>query len=250
MAFKILIACVLLLKLVALGESNLGSTKEDVQELDAWNNGYQLDNLDMSLADDGVQDIDDTTEVKEGLYEDETEEGREKRSVKRCGPDVTSWLLRQMNRNRNHREIRRCRSWVNTVLWPRCLTKFAGLVANCRAWDYKCTQSFRRGSCPSSRCPRTVTLCGRCVNYDVPGNIHYGWVGRAATIRRWLLLYGADRVQKGGVDDPRDQNAIRIGMDQWDVPSKRSRFCREVTSRIRSLNLHGTSGCSRCSTRY
>lgn len=56
----------------------------DVQELNTWNNDYQLDDLDMSLADDGnIQDIDDTTEVKEGLYEDETESEREKRAVKR-----------------------------------------------------------------------------------------------------------------------------------------------------------------------
>jgi len=51
------------------------------------------------------------------------------------------------------------------------------------------------------------------VNYDVPGNIHYGWVGRAASFPRWLLLYAAHKVQKGGVDDPKDQNAIKFGMD-------------------------------------
>jgi len=126
---------------------------------------------------------------------------------------------------------------------------FAKLVGNCRPWDFKCTQSFNRGSCPS-RCPRTVTLCGRCVNYDVPGNIHYGWVGQAGSIRRWLLLYAADKVQKGGVDDPRDQNAIKIGMDLWDRPSFRSRFCSTVIIKIRSLNLHAKSGCRRCYTRY
>ena len=154
-----------------------------------------------------------------------------------------------MNWNRNNIEIRRCRSWYNTILWPRCLLKFAGLVANCKKWDFKCTQPFKRGSCPY-RCPRTVTLCGRCVNYDVPGNIHYGWVGRAATIRRWLLLYAADRVQKGGIDDPKDQTAIKIGMDLWDIPNKRSDFCKEVHNSISSLNLYGTSGCNRCTTRY
>lgn len=53
----------------------------------------------------------------------------------------------------------------------------------------------------------------------------YGWVGWAASIRRWLLLYAADKVQKGGVDDPKDQNAIKIGMDLWDRPSLTPRFC-------------------------
>ena len=154
-----------------------------------------------------------------------------------------------MNRNRNHIEIRRCRSWYKTVLWPRCLYKFAQLVGNGRPWDFKRTQTFTKGSCPRN-CPRTVTLCGRCVNYDVPGNIHYGWVGRAASIRRWLLLYAAHRVQNGGVDDPKDQNAIKIGMVFWDKPSIRSRFCREVLNRINTLNLHGTAGCYSCSTKY
>lgn len=117
----------------------------------------------------------------------------------RCGPDVTFWLWDQMNRNRHHTEIQHCGGWYKLFAWPRYLLKFAGLVGNCKPWDFKCTQTFRRGSCPSQSCPRTVTLCNQCINYDVPGNIHYGWVGRAVTIRRWLLLYAADRVQKGGL---------------------------------------------------
>lgn len=78
----------------------------------------------------------------------------------------------------------------------------------------------------------------------------YGRVGRAASIRRWLLLYAADKVQKGGVDDPRDQNAIKIGMDLWDRPSLKPKFCSTVVVKIRSLDLHATSGCRRCYTRY
>ena len=152
-----------------------------------------------------------------------------------------------MNTNKNHREIKLCRDYA-VLLWPRCLLQFRNLVGSCKQWDFKCKQTFTRGGCPS-QCPRTVTLCGRCVNYDVPGNIHYGWVGRAASFRRWLLLYAANRVQKGGVDDPRDQNAIKIGMNLWDIPNKRSDFCREV-SNGGSLNLDGTSGCSICATKY
>lgn len=154
-----------------------------------------------------------------------------------------------MNTNMNNIEIKRCRSWYKYFLWSRCLLMFAGLVGPKKPWDFKHTQSFTKGSCPS-QCPRTVILCNRCVNYDVPGNIHYGWVGRAASIRSWLLLYAANKVQKGGVDDPKDQNAIKIGIDLWDVQSKRSNFCKEVLDRISSLNLDGTSGCQRCTTRY
>lgn len=166
----------------------------------------------------------------------------------RCGPDVTNWLIRQMNGNKNHREIKLCRKY-GKFLWPRCLLKFRSLVGGCKPWDFKCTQSFKRGSCPN-QCPRTVTLCGRCVNYDVPGNIHYGWVGRAASFRRWVLLYAAHKVQKGGIDDPKDQNAIKIGMDFWDILRKRSRFCSEILRKIKYLNLHGTSGCLKCTVKY
>lgn len=166
-----------------------------------------------------------------------------------CGPDITSWLLRQMRANMYHIEIRRCRSLHKVVTWSRCLLQFRKLVGGCKPWDFKCTQSFERGFCPY-KCPRTVTLCNRCVNYDVPGNIHYGWVGRAASIRRWLLLYAAHRVQKGGVDDPKDQNAIKIGMDFWDIPRRRSRFCTEIRRRFRSLNRQGTSGCYTCLSKY
>ena len=112
----------------------------------------------------------------------------------RCGPDVTSWPMTQMKHNRNHVKIRRCRSWYNTFLWPRCLRMFG----NCRPWDFKCTQSFNRGSCPSG-CPRTVTLCGRCVNYDVPAcrkhPLWLGWTGcqyssLVAVVCCWQSLKG------------------------------------------------------------
>ena len=89
-----------------------------------------------------------------------------------------------------------------------------------------------------------MTLCGRCVNDDVPGNIHYGWVGRAASFGRWVLLYAAHKVQKGGIDDP------KIGMDFWDILRKRSRFCSEILCKINSLNLHGTSECLKCTVKY
>ena len=86
-----------------------------------------------------------------------------------------------------------------------------------------------------------------CQLYYVPGDILYGWVGRAASIRRWLLLYDADKVQKREeLMTPR----IKIGMDLWDRPSLTSRFCSTVVIKIRSLNLHATSGCRRCYLRY
>lgn len=165
----------------------------------------------------------------------------------RCGPDITYWLVKQMNRNMKHHKIRKCR--ISGIIMSSCLSNFKSLVGGGKPWDFKSTQSFARISCPN-QCPRTVTLCGRCVNYDVPGNIHYGWVGRAANIHRWLLLSAAHMAQKGGIDDPKDQNAIKIGMDFWDILRKRSRFCSEILSKINSLNLHGTFKCLKCTVKY
>ena len=168
-------------------------------------------------------------------------------SIARCGPDVTHWLVRQMNHNKDHHVITRCGSWAGSWIWPWCLREFANLVGKERPWDFKYTQTFHRGSCPH-RCPETVTLCNQCVFHDVPGNIHYGYVGRAAAFQRLLLQFAAHRVQKGGIDDPKDQNAIRIGMDLWDHTDRRDHFCHEVHKH--ALSKHHTSGCHTCSTRY
>ncbi|KAJ7362062.1 hypothetical protein OS493_013151 [Desmophyllum pertusum] len=62
---KISLASVLIL--LALGSTSFGSSEEGVQELDKWNEGYQLEDPDM--ADNEI--IDDMTEVEQGNYEDE-----------------------------------------------------------------------------------------------------------------------------------------------------------------------------------
>ena len=160
---------------------------------------------------------------------------------------MTSSLMQtKMNRNRKHVKIGRCGSWYNTFLWPRCLRIFAKLVGNWRPWDFKCTQVIQQRILSLWMPADCHPIWTTCQLYYVPGDILYGRVGRAASIRRWLLLYAADKVQKGGVDDPRDQNAIKIGMDLWDRPSLTPRFCSTVVVKIRSLDLHATSGCRRC----
>ena len=57
------------------------------QELNPRDKSYQLDILDMKMTENEIQpeDIDDMTEVEEGLYEEENDNdnGREKRAVNR-----------------------------------------------------------------------------------------------------------------------------------------------------------------------
>lgn len=145
-------------------------------------------------------------------------------NCKQCGPDITSWLIDRLNQNRNHPVIRVSRE----VAWPNWVpvfnigwnygffTDFRDLVKAGAPWDFKSSVSFKTKNCPSKDCPNTVTLCGLCVDYDVPGNIHYGYVGKAGSIRRWFLLNRASAAQVGGKDPDHDVAAVTIGMDLWD----------------------------------
>lgn len=126
----------------------------------------------------------------------------------RCGPDISCWLATQMNLNKDHPDIKFCSS-SNIFARPICLLKFALLVGPGKPWDFKVTQRFKRGACPH-QCPRTVTLCGRCVNHDVPGNIHYGWVGRAAAITRKTLLRAADIAQRVELMNPKIRRRLKL----------------------------------------
>lgn len=179
----------------------------------------------------------------------------------RCGPDVTAWLIDEMNRNKNHPVIRTMRE----VRWPRyvpgfnigwtagALYDFAQLVRGGGPWDFKSHQG-RTGSgewraapgrnCPTDNCDQTVTLCGTCVNYDVPGNIHFGWVGAAASLRSWLLHFGAGIVQPNRwTDDPRDAVAVEIGEEMWNSGTD---LCSQIRSRRSELNLDRTENCLSC----
>ena len=126
---------------------------------------------------------------------------------------------------------------------------FRDMVKPGAKWDFKRSQSFKTGNCPSSHCPKTVTICGICFNYDVPGNIHFGFIGRVLGIRRWLLHYGAGTEQEGDIvgDDPVDTVAINIGADMDD---KGTTLCAEIRKNKHKLNKGGTNGCNPCPQKY
>lgn len=188
--------------------------------------------------------------------EDELEED-EIVTARFCGPDVTDWLIDQMDRNQDHPVIRAGREhrlprWVPVfnIGWTgAAFLDFALLVGPGMPWDFKRTQTgWRAGSggpCPTRNCDLTVTLCGHCVFYDVPGNIHFGWVGRRMEIAPWALHLGAGSVQEGNArgDDPPDAVAIDIGIAMADEGRD---LCSEVTTRLGQLNLDRTRGCSVC----
>lgn len=66
----------------------------------------------------------------------------------------------------------------------------------------------------------------RLYMYDIWSNVHYGFVGAAASFTAWELTagagaanlmssLGASLITYGQADDPRDQAAIRLGIDLW-----------------------------------
>lgn len=95
------------------------------------------------------------------------------------------------------------------------------------------------------QCDKTVFLCGRCFFYDVPGNIHYGYIGRMATIRAWFLHNRAAAAQKGGKDPAHDSAAIDIGIA---IADRGATLCGEIAARADELNRDQTAGCGRCPT--
>lgn len=172
-----------------------------------------------------------------------------------CGPDVTSWLLGQMRGNiaRVEAMAETWPTWIpffNLGYYGAAIRDFRDLVRAGGPWDFKAharTLGWLHDatrSCPSAPCNRTVTLCGDCYFYDVPGNIHFGWIGRHGGWAPWLLHYGADRAQAGGVDDPRDAAAIDIGIRMADQGTS---LCDELRAHRNQLNIDQTEDCAACS---
>lgn len=139
--------------------------------------------------------------------------------VNQLGPDVTNWFGAVMDANASGPWPQ----WMNKYVWgrrwgyanyPQGLAEFKRLVEAGGPWDFKA--HFHFGSDPNNGCSgKTLTLFGMPFFYDVPGNIHYGYVGSAGGLPPWLLHLGADWAQKGGKDDPRDALAIDIGIELW-----------------------------------
>ena len=110
-----------------------------------------------------------------------------------CGPEVTDWLIRQIINNGKLKPNEA--GGAGTVL---LLNEFKFKVQSGGDWDFKASQTFKTQSCPElPTCKNTVTICGICLNYDVPGNINFGYVGIKWGIPTEFLHKGAD-LHRGG----------------------------------------------------
>lgn len=183
-----------------------------------------------------------------------------------CGPDVTDWLVDQINKNKKD-------MWDNHTWFTFCDPWFFRDMAQAGGpWDFKNTVDFKvnkgGGDMRPQDCDGTVTLCGLCLNKDVPGNIHYAALG-ATCFGVDAVWYGSEIAERGqspgvwdimfgpggqNVDPEWDQQALAAGIVitgryMTDKVTKDA-LCKQVKARADKLNKAGTAGCSTCSVKF
>jgi outer membrane protein OmpA-like peptidoglycan-associated protein len=161
---------------------------------------------------------------------------KEFKIVKFCGPDVTAWLINQMRANAKDivtvyiRHLNRrgdIRSRISAFL------AFYNMVKTGAPWDFKTRLGEKLNNITPCRTPNcrgklfSVTLAGRCMTFEAPANIHFGYIGLHAGFSMAELLGGAGLAQmmelRGELgDDPKDTQAITKGFSLFfdDDPGK------------------------------
>ncbi len=177
---------------------------------------------------------------------------------RRCGPDVTDWLKREMAINSSTKHLQPPPRWllalpvIGAVYLADHLLAFANCVKPRAVWDFKSQHRWVVDGCPSQDCRNTVSICGICFHQDVPGNIHYGYLCRAFGFRDSVCL-AAPAVPALGNEPAHDVWAVLIGMTVYD---KNADLCKLVTLLNGFMN-RGAPGergyavpCRPCSIRY
>jgi RHS repeat-associated protein len=193
--------------------------------------------------------------------------------------DLTWWLYLELTSNARSSYIQRIKSLMAGNLKDKRhgLEAFKYLVQDEAKWDFKHSILFEMG--------QAIVLfddieIDRWYEYSVPGNIHFGFVGRAAGMPGWLLHAGAsyaeiydpahleldvfglevccpcpegkagDLCRKllcaytnplwigSGFDDPKDWNAVELGItlyDSYGISMSFSQFADGLTSKRENL---------------
>jgi len=104
--------------------------------------------------------------------------------------DMTYWLYEEMNANANGYYVQRIRNLPNSsnlTQKTRAVFGWIFLVKNEAKWDSKHKIENRLGN----SIIMTSSYGSRWYEFSVPGNIHYGFVGRAAGFSSTMLHIGA-----------------------------------------------------------
>lgn len=110
--------------------------------------------------------------------------------------------------------------------------------------------------CPTL-CANSITLCGECLNDDVPGNLAYGFHAEytiGCTLAKWLSNEG-NKYKYGHDDSADDVTSIGIGCDLWrsgrypDSGALSMALCTRVVTEVRAGRLARRS-CTRCALKW
>jgi hypothetical protein len=155
----------------------------------------------------------------------------DKGARKICGPDVTQWLIRQIETNAKSEvvgKMRKDNSEDSKGVDLSALDTWNSLVKTGAAWDFKkdLGDAINLAPCRQNCTGKiySVTLDGQCMSYEAPANIHYGYVGRAAGFPEGFLLGGAALAQflefRGETKDADwDVEAIKYGINLFNAGS-------------------------------
>lgn len=144
-----------------------------------------------------------------------------------CGPDYTQSLINEFTSLRNFADASPvperssiANDTINTALFYIWFARNAVRLN----FDYQARTANRSPQgCPSVECHGTITLCGKCVTSDVPGNIAFGFFARGL-MPDWISNIGAfvaelNMFDHDGESREEDYDQFEIGRILYDSGS-------------------------------
>jgi hypothetical protein len=127
---------------------------------------------------------------------------------KRCGPDITDWLISLMKELADRVDTHLTAAHERNA---KFLAEMLGVLKPGGDWDWKRPDRKKPWDDCSVNCPGTVFLCERCVNSSAVANMLFGFASRVAGLPTAVPL-GIGHMDAKDFDWPKhDELAVRIG---------------------------------------
>lgn len=178
-----------------------------------------------------------------------------------CGPDYTAAVNAEIAKFRTYLgSLPQFPAPNGTIGWPpspddnrdhenvRAFYQWFAQVALALNYDAQARSAAGSGSylggCPSIGCTGTITLCGKCVGSDVPGNVMFGFLAAASGVSdrvRDFLAHGAESTDGDG-EGPMDEDVdvFPAGKDLFNSGSD------DICTIMSKLPSHTSSRCAPC----
>jgi RHS repeat-associated protein len=169
-----------------------------------------------------------------------------------CGPDYTAALNAELAKLKAYIDAAPERPGYYGNIWDlvnyaKLLNWFknVALALNYDAQAKNAVQGVPLSGCPTVKCLGTITLCGKCVGSDVPGNIMFGYAAASilSDIERDIGAFIAELFDNDGELIEEDGDVFEIGKSLYESGS--TDICKTV-SKLPSRKNRGD--CSPCST--